>query len=238
MGAQVLGEIHRGMGQGYCQGPLVGTDCFSLVNDFIKLPAKYRLMSSQIITIMWEVTAQPGYRDCSGVHLLSTRAGQPLPLPAAVALLGAWMALLSPQVHKVTRPCCTKAMVQPHRQHLPQPQPSRSKGDRGQEGPRTHSMSCLRGQATDLFQRGLRPELGSQRGEGFPEGKSQSVGAGNHSLWGLFPLLLPILLVIRAVLLGRVCMGPGQGLDAGGHLMPAEAPVEESQGWWSPCHHQ
>lgn len=20
--------------------------------------------------------------------------------------------------------------------------------------------------------------------------------------------------------------------------MPAEAPVEESQGWWSPCHHQ
>lgn len=72
------------MGQVYCQGPLVGTDCFSLVNDFIKLPASYRLTSSKVITIMWEVTAQPGYRDCSGVHLPSTRAGQPLPLPAAV----------------------------------------------------------------------------------------------------------------------------------------------------------
>lgn len=55
---------------------------FQSVNDFIKLPAKYRLTSRQVITIMWEVTAQLGYRDCSGVHLLSTRAGQPLPLPA------------------------------------------------------------------------------------------------------------------------------------------------------------
>lgn len=72
------------MGKVYCQGPLVGTDCFSLVNDSIKLLAKYRLMSSQVITIVWEATAQPGYRDCSGVHLPSTRAGQPLPLPAAM----------------------------------------------------------------------------------------------------------------------------------------------------------
>lgn len=84
VGAQVLGGTQGGMGQVYCQEPLVGTDRFSLVNDFIKLPAKYRLTSSQVITIMWEVTAQPSYRDCSGVHLPSTRAGQPLPLPAAV----------------------------------------------------------------------------------------------------------------------------------------------------------
>lgn len=84
VGAQVLGGTQGEIGQVYCQGPLVGTDFFSLVNDFINLPAKYRLTSSQVITTMWEVIVQPSYRDCSGVHLLSTRAGQPLPLPAAV----------------------------------------------------------------------------------------------------------------------------------------------------------
>lgn len=103
---------------------------------------------------------------------------------------------MSPQVHEVTRLCCTKAMAQPHHSNTSHNhQPSRSKRERGQEGSRTHSTSYLRGQTTALFQRGLRPELGPTKERAFLG------AAGNQSLWGLFPLLLPILLVVRPVLL-------------------------------------
>lgn len=39
------GEDGDGFGEIYGRGPLVGMDCFSLVNDFRKLPAKCGLMS-------------------------------------------------------------------------------------------------------------------------------------------------------------------------------------------------
>lgn len=67
------------MGEVYCQGLLIGTDCFGLVNDFIKLPAKCRLTSSQVITIVWEATAQPSYRDCERFISPAQGLGSPFP---------------------------------------------------------------------------------------------------------------------------------------------------------------
>lgn len=118
---------------------------FQSVNDFIKFPAKYRLTSRQVITIMWEVTAQPGYRDCSGVHLLSTRAGQPLPLPAV------WehgpIVPSSAQGDKVTTPATAIS-----------PQGAK----RGRPGGIQSTQHILpEGPGHSPLPEGLRPELGS-----------------------------------------------------------------------------
>lgn len=199
--------------------PLVGRDCFSLVNDFRKPPAKYRLTSGQVITIMWEAAAQPGYRDCFGaVRCISpvqwlSWLGSPFPSqqlrwpPESVPPP-------NPHVHKVTRPAAPGPRQQPRcllrgNSHCKR-QPSRSYRKGGWEGTRSY----LRGHVKALLQRGPSRDPGSHLGRGASPGesagKAQPVGA--VTITRAHP---PVSSGLCAW--GGSAQRPGQALEAGGH---------------------
>lgn len=208
-----------GWGEVYGWGTSGRHNCFSLVNDFRKPPAKYRLTSGQVITIMWEAAAQPGYRDCFGavgrispVQWLSW-LGSPFPSqqlrwpPESVPPP-------NPHVHEVTRPAAPGPRQQPrcllrgnsHRKC----QPSRSYRKGGWEGTRSY----LRGHAKALLQRGPSRDPGSQLGRGASPGesavKAQPMGA--VTIARAHP---PVSSGLCAW--GGSAQRPGQALEAGGH---------------------
>ena len=225
-GSGPRGEAGDGWGEVYGWGPLVGTDCFSLVNDFRKLPGKYGLTSGQVITIVWEATAQPGYRDCFGaVRCISpprwpSRLGSPFPSQQPRWPPGS-APPPSPHVHKVTRPCCTRATagtsLPSHRQQPPQPS-ALEEQQKGRLGGDQNTRQILpEGARQSPPPEGTKPRARVPPGErGFPwEECEKSTVRG-----GCFHRLCPSSCAIGAVCVGWGCTeartspGTGRALNA------------------------
>lgn len=176
-----------------------------------KLPAKYGLTSGQVITVVWEAAAQPGYRGClqgcfGAVRCISPaqrlwQLGTPVPSQQP-----RWPPGPS-HVRKVTRPCCTwataGASLPSHGNSHRSRQPSRSTEREVGKGSE-HTANPTWGPTPKPSSRGDRANSqGPTWGEGLPLGRALE----KHSPWGLFPSLVPVLLChwgcVRGVALHR-----------------------------------